>query len=50
MTRFGDTIDSKIPDSLNVRVHACWINPNVQPQPLAAAAPEAAPAAPPPAK
>jgi hypothetical protein len=46
LTRFGDTIDSKIPDSLNVRVHACWINPAAQPQPpAAAAAPEAAPAA-----
>lgn len=35
-------IDPKVPDSLSGRVHACWINPNAQPQ---AAAPQAAPAA-----
>ncbi len=45
LTRFGDTIDIKNADSLNSRVHACWINPNAQPQPAAPAA--VAPAAPP---
>jgi hypothetical protein len=50
LTRFGGTIDSKVAESLNRQVHACWINPNAQPpQPAAAAAatpPAAAPAAP----
>ncbi|UTD30600.1 beta-1-3, beta-1-6-glucan biosynthesis protein [Bradyrhizobium sp. WD16] len=52
LTRFGGTIDSKVPDSLTNRVHACWVNPNAQPQPAAAAtgpAPVPAPAAPAPA-
>lgn len=40
-------IDPKAPESLNARVHACWINPNLQPQ--AAAAAPAAPAGQPPA-
>jgi hypothetical protein len=31
LVRFG-AIDPKVPDSLNSRVHACWINPNAQPQ------------------
>lgn len=44
LTRFGGTIDSKVPESLTSRVHACWINPNAQPQSAAAAAP--APVAP----
>ncbi|MCO5129383.1 MAG: beta-1-3, beta-1-6-glucan biosynthesis protein [Xanthobacteraceae bacterium] len=59
LVRFG-AIDPKVPDSLNSRVHACWINPNSQPQAASAApapappsgapaAPAAAPAAPPPA-
>ena len=34
-------IDPKLPETLNSRTHACWINPN-----LAAAAAEAAPASP----
>jgi septal ring-binding cell division protein DamX len=42
LVRFG-AIDPKAPDSLSGRVHACWINPNAQPQAAAAAAP--APAA-----
>ncbi len=42
LVRFG-AIDPKVPDSLNSRVHACWINPNSQPQ-AAAAAPAPAPA------
>jgi hypothetical protein len=38
-------IDPKLPDSLSGRVHACWINPNPQQQPAAAAAQPAKPAA-----
>jgi hypothetical protein len=38
-------IDPKAPDSLNGRVHACWLNPALPPTPAAAQAP-AAPAAP----
>lgn len=41
--------DPKAPESINARVHACWINPNLQPQTAAApGAPAAAgqPAAP----
>jgi len=57
LVRFGG-IDPKAPDSLSGRVHACWINPNAQPQaaasaapatPAAAAATPAAPATPAPA-
>jgi hypothetical protein len=43
LTRFGGEIDSKVPESLDRHVHACWINPNAQPQAAAAAQP--APAA-----
>src|SRR6202142_1971853 len=43
LTRFGAQIDSKVPETLNSRVHACWINPNAQPQPAAAAATPPAP-------
>jgi hypothetical protein len=56
LTRFG-AFDPKAPDSLTGRVHACWINPAVQPQATTATAPAtaapaqgaapAAPAAPP---
>jgi hypothetical protein len=42
LVRFG-AIDPKAPESLSGRVHACWINPNAQPQ-AAAAAQSAAPA------
>ena len=42
LTRFGAQIDPKIAETLGSRVHACWINPAVQPQ--AAAATTAAPA------
>ena len=49
LTKFGGAIDSKVPESLTRQVHACWINPNAQPQPAAAAAPPAQPAAPAPA-
>jgi hypothetical protein len=41
LTRFGAEIDSKVPESLDRHVHACWINPGAQPQ--AAAAAQAAP-------
>src|SRR5579872_4512686 len=56
LTRFGAQIEDKIPRSLDDRVHACWINPNAQPQAAAAPAPStsgsaapapAAPASPP---
>jgi hypothetical protein len=42
LVRFG-AIDPKAPDTLSGRVHACWINPNAQPQAAAAAQPPAAP-------
>jgi hypothetical protein len=48
LVRFG-AIDPKAPDSLSGRVHACWINPNAQPQATAAAAPAPAAASTPPA-
>src|ERR1700751_4895917 len=44
LTRFGAQIDDKVQKSLDDRVHACWINPNAQPQAAAAASP--APSAP----
>jgi hypothetical protein len=37
-------IDPKVPEGLSGRVHACWINPNAQPQPAAATAAPATPA------
>jgi hypothetical protein len=43
LTRFGGQIDPKVAETLNSRVHACWINPAAQPQTAAAAAPAAAP-------
>lgn len=53
LTRFGASIDPKVAETLNGRVHACWINPSAQPQtassapaPAPAAAPSAAPLAP----
>jgi hypothetical protein len=39
-------IDPKVPDSLNSRVHACWVNPSAQPE-TAAASPPASGATPP---
>jgi hypothetical protein len=42
LTRFGGQIDPKVAETLNSRVHACWINPNAQPQQATAAAPPAA--------
>jgi len=44
LTRFGAQIDPKVAETLNSRVHACWINPAAQPQQAAAAPPAAAPA------
>lgn len=45
LTRFGAQIDPKIAETLDSRVHACWINPASQPQQAAAAAsPPAQPA------
>jgi hypothetical protein len=44
LTRFLPQIDDKVSNSLNNRVHACWINPNAHPQTAAAAPPAAAPA------
>lgn len=40
LTRFG-AFDPKAPDSLSGRVHACWINPAVQPPATTATAPTA---------
>ncbi len=41
LTRFGAQIDPKVAETLNSRVHACWVNPAAQPQATAAAAPAA---------
>jgi cell division septation protein DedD len=45
LTRFGGQIDPKVAETLNSRVHACWVNPGAQPQAAAAAVPPPAPAA-----
>jgi hypothetical protein len=37
LTRFLAEIDDKVQKSLSDHVHACWINPNAQPQATAAA-------------
>jgi hypothetical protein len=39
LTRFGGQIDPKVAETLNSRIHACWINPGAQPQAAAAASP-----------
>jgi hypothetical protein len=44
VVRQGNNIDPKSPQSLNARVHICWINPTVA-QAAAAAPPSTAPAA-----
>jgi hypothetical protein len=44
LTRFGGQIDPKVAETLDSRVHACWINPASQPQQAAAQASQ--PAAP----
>ena len=46
LTRFGGQIDPKVAETLDSRVHACWINPASQPQQAAAAASQPAAAAP----
>lgn len=38
LTRFGGQIDPKVAETLDSRVHACWINPAAQPQQATAAA------------
>jgi len=43
LTKFADQIDDKVQKSLDDRVHACWINPQAQPQTAAAAAPAPSP-------
>jgi hypothetical protein len=43
LTRFGGQIDPKVAETLNSRVHGCWINPAAQPQQAAAATPAPAP-------
>jgi hypothetical protein len=48
LTRFGGQIDPKVAETLNSRIHACWINPAAQPQ-AAAAATQGAAASPAPA-
>ena len=35
LVRFGGSIDPKVAETLSGRVHACWINPNAQPQGVA---------------
>jgi hypothetical protein len=45
LTRFLAEIDDKVQKSLSDHVHACWINPNAQPQATAAVAPPANPGA-----
>jgi hypothetical protein len=39
-------IDPKSPDTLNSRVHACWLNPGLAPTPVTASQPPAAAGAP----
>jgi hypothetical protein len=39
LTRFGAQIDDKVQRSLDDRVHACWVNPNAQPQAVTAQPP-----------
>lgn len=38
-------LDPKSPDSLNSRVHACWLNPTLEPQPATAVVAPAPPGA-----
>ena len=45
LTRFGGQIDPKVAETLNSRVHACWVNPAAQPQAAATPAPQPAAAA-----
>ena len=41
LTRFGGQIDPKVAETLDSRIHACWINPGAQPQAAAASQPGA---------
>jgi len=41
LTRFSAQIDPKVAETLNSRVHVCWINPAAQPQAAVAATPPA---------
>src|SRR6201991_5043347 len=41
LTRFGGQIDPNVAETLNSRVHLCWINPGAQPQAAVAATPAA---------
>jgi len=43
LTRFGGQIDPKVAETLNSRVHACWINPAAQPQAAVVATPATPP-------
>jgi hypothetical protein len=43
LTRFLPKSDDKVQNSLSNHIHACWINPNAQPQVVAAPAPAPAP-------
>ncbi|WP_334375294.1 beta-1-3, beta-1-6-glucan biosynthesis protein [Bradyrhizobium sp. AZCC 1719] len=36
LTRFGGQIDPKVAETLDSRIHVCWINPGAQPQAAAA--------------
>jgi hypothetical protein len=38
LTRFGNQIDPKVAETLDSKVHTCWINPSAQPQAAASAA------------
>jgi len=44
LTRFGAQIDDKVSRDLDNKIHACWINPAVQPQAAVAANPATPPA------
>jgi hypothetical protein len=47
LVRQGSNVDQKAAETLNSRVHACWLNPGLPPSAAAAASgPAAAPAAP----
>jgi hypothetical protein len=39
LTRFGGQIDPKVAETLDSRIHVCWINPGAQPQAAASASP-----------
>jgi hypothetical protein len=39
LTRFGNQVDPKVAETLDSKVHACWINPGAQPQTAASATP-----------